>query len=111
MSGDLTKTRLRARVTEFGYPPVHDALILGKWAPLGTEAFRRAVGLLVSTPFESVAVEDDIIGCILVRSSILKRLSTERLVDFAMTRLKPLMTADEILHLDLEVEVDLDEQG
>jgi hypothetical protein len=109
MGHDESKIRLRARVTEFSYPPVHDALVLGKQAPLGTEAFRRAVSLLVTTPFESVEVEDDVIGSLLVRTAILKRLSKERLVQFALHRLKPLMSPDEILHLDLAIEVDLDD--
>jgi len=103
-------TRLRARVTEFGYPPVHDALVIGKAAPLGTEAFRRAVSLLVATPFENVELEDEIISSILVRAAILRRVSRDRFLQFVMSRVKPLMAGDEILHLDVEVEVDLEEE-
>jgi hypothetical protein len=108
VSAKHTTTRLRARVTEFGYPPVHDALVIGKGAPLGTEAFRRAVNLLVATPFEHVAVEDEVVSGLLVRAAILRRIDADRLVEFVMSRVKPLMAGDEILHLDLEVEVDLE---
>lgn len=103
------KSRIRAHVTEFAYPPVHDALILGVNAPLGSEAFKRAVGLLVSTPFDHVPITDDVIGSVLVRSSVLRRITPERFLDFVVRRVKPLMGADEILHLDLQVEVDLDD--
>ena len=104
-----TKVRVRARVTEFGYPPVHDALILGVNAPQGTEAFKKGLGLLVSTPFEHISVKDDTIGSVLVRSSVLRRISSEKFVDFVMRRVKPLMSSDEILHLDLNIEVDVDD--
>ena len=106
-----TKVRVRARVTEFGYPPVHDALILGVNAPQGTEAFKKGLGLLVSTPFEQIAVHDDIIGSILVRRSVLRRISAERFIDFVMRRVKPLMGVEEILHLDMSIEVELDDES
>ena len=109
--GNETKVRVRARVTEFGYPPVHDALILGVNAPQGTEAFKKGLGLLVSTPFEHISVKDDIIGSVLVRGSVLRRISSEKFLDFIMRRVKPLMSAEEILHLDMNVEVDLDDEA
>ena len=100
---------MRARVTEFGYPPVHDALVLGKSAPLGTEAFRKALGLLVSSPFETFTLDDDdVIGSILVRSALLRRVSREKLIDFVVRDIKPLMTEREILHLDLQIEVEVE---
>lgn len=111
MSSGETKVRVRARVTEFGYPPVHDALILGLRAPQGTEAFKKGLGLLVSTPFEHISVKDDIIGSVLIRSSVLRRISSEKFLDFVMRRVKPLMGAEEILHLDMSIEVDVDDDG
>jgi hypothetical protein len=110
-TGGETKVRVRARVTEFGYPPVHDALILGVNAPQGTEAFKRGLGLLVSIPFEHISIKDDIIGSALVRSSVLRRISAEKFLDFIMRRVKPLMSAEEILHLDMNIEVDLDDDA
>ena len=110
-TGAETKVRVRARVTEFGYPPVHDALVLGVNAPQGTEAFKKGLGLLVSTPFEHINVKDDIVGSVLVRGAVLRRLSSEKFVEFIMRRVKPLMSADEILHLDMNIEVDLDDEA
>lgn len=110
-SGGETKVHVRARVTEFGYPPVHDALILGVNAPQGTEAFKKGLGLLVSTPFEQISIKDDTIGSVLVRSSVLRRISPEKLLDFIMRRVKPLMGIEEILHLDMSIEVELDDES
>ena len=80
---------------------------------LGTayvEAFKKGLGLLVSTPFEQLSIKDDIIGSVLVRSSVLRRISPERLVDFVMRRVKPLMGIEEILHVDMSIEVELDDE-
>lgn len=105
------KSRVRARVTEFSYPPVHDALILGVHAPQGSQAFKKGLGLLVSTPFEHLSVSDDVIGSVLVRTSVLRRISAEKFLEFIMRRVKPLMGPEEILHLDISVEVEIEDDG
>jgi hypothetical protein len=103
------KCRLRARVTEFAYPPVHDGVVIGKHAPLGLEAFRKAISLLVAAPFEHLpVVDDDVIGDVLVRSAVLRRVSREALLEFINRAVKPLMSSEEMLHLDLQVEIELE---
>jgi hypothetical protein len=54
-------------------------------------------------------MQDDVVGSILVRTSVLRRITREKLVDFVMRRIKPLMSAEEILHLDLQIEVELED--
>ena len=105
------KVRLRARITEFSYPPVHDGVVIGRSAPLGLEAFRKAISLLVSSPFEHLPVEDDIIGDILVRSAVLRRVDRDKFIAFVLRQIKPLMSGDEILHLDLEPEIEVEAEN
>ena len=105
------KCRLRARVTEFSYPPVHDGLVIGKSAPLGLESFRRAISLLMTSTFEHVDLEDDVIGDILIRSAVLRRVSPERLITFVLQNVKPLMSGEEILHLDIHAEIEIEEEN
>lgn len=96
---------LRVRVKEFAIPPVRDALVVGRDAPIGSVALRSALRLLAPSPFDTVALEDDVVGDLLVRSAVLRRVPAERLVAFVLARVKPLMTATEILHLDIDAEV------
>lgn len=105
------KYTLKARVREFGVPPIHDALVIGKRAAIGCAAIRKAIELLVASPFEHIEFEDDVISDIIVRSVILRRIPKEKLIAFVVAQVKPLMTADEILHLDLEVEVAVEGQN
>lgn len=105
------KYSLKARVREFGVPPIHDALVIGNRAAIGCAAIRKAVELLVASPFEHIEPKDDVISDIIVRSAILRRIPKEKLIVFVLAQVKPLMTADEILHLDLEVEVAMEGQN
>lgn len=105
------KPLLKARVKEFTIPPVNDSLVLGKDAPIGCIAIRRALELLMVTPFEHIELggKDDVIGDILVRQTLLRRIPQERLVEFVLRRIKPLMGPEEILHLELTLEVLLED--
>ncbi len=96
---------LRARVREFGIPPIHDGLVLGRNAPIGCVAMRRALDLLAPNHFEHIEVEDDTVSDILIRQVLLRRIPKERLIAFVVQQIKPLMSAKEVLHLDLEAEV------
>ena len=102
------KYTLKARVREFGVPPIHDALVLGKRAAIGCGAIRKAIEYLVASPFDHLEIEDDVISDIIVRSAILRRIPKDKLIAFVVSQIKPLMGEDEILHLDLEVEVGIE---
>lgn len=105
MTTNERKTHISARVGEYAIPPLKDMLIMGKEAPIGCIAMRRAIELLIKTPFEHIELEDDVISDILVRQHLLRRVSRDGLIDFVMTNVKPLMGPDEVLHAELDVNV------
>lgn len=96
---------IKTRIKEFVLPPFRDGLILGKNAPIGCKAMRQALELLVSTPFDHIEIDDDIIQDIIIRRTLLKRISKDKIVNFVLDNIKPLMGEDEILYLELDVEV------
>ena len=104
------KYTLKARVREFGVPPIHDVLVLGKQSPIGCAAIRKAIEFLVASPFNHVEFQNDIISDIIVRSAIMRRIPKDKRIAFVLSQIKPLIAADEILHLDLEVEVAIEEE-
>lgn len=100
------KRHINAEVSEYIIPPIKDMLVLGKDAPIGCIAMRRALELLVKTPFEHIEIEgDDIISDILVRQPLLRRIPRETLIDFVMHDIKPLLSTEEVLHISLEAKV------
>lgn len=102
---------LHARVGEFVLPPIEDGLVLGRLSPIGHVAVGKALSLLTSTPYQHLVVEDDVIGDILVRSAILRKIRAEDLTAFVLREVKPLMGPEEILHLHLDVEVRIESKG
>lgn len=104
------KYSIKARVREFGVPPIHDALVLGKNSHIGCAAIRKAIEFLVASPFDHIEFEDDVVSDIIVRRSILRRMPEDKLIAFVQSQIKPLMAADEILHLDLEVEIAIEKE-
>lgn len=95
---------VRATVRAFRIPPVHDALVVGRDAPIGAVALHEALGLIVNEEFTRLPAGED--GPeILVRSAILRRLPGERLRKLIASDIEPLMSSHEILHLDLFPEV------
>ena len=102
---------LKARVKEFGVPPIHDGLVLGRQSPIGCAAIRKSIELLGGDPFEHIEIDDDTISDIIVRASVLRRAPRERFVSFVLERIKPLMSATEIIHLDVDVEVIISDDG
>lgn len=103
------KTHINARIGEYAIPPIKDMLVLGKDAAIGCIAMRRALELLVKTPFEHIELEnDEIISDILVRQSLLRRVPREELVGFVLSRIKPLLGPEEVLHAEIDVNVFLD---
>lgn len=105
------RSLIRTRVTEFVLPPIDDGLVLGRDSPIGHVAVSQALRLLTVTPFEHVPIDDDVIGDLLVRSAILRKISPDELRSFVITHIKPIMGADEIIQLNIEVEVSLESEG
>lgn len=101
---------VRMHLKEFAMPPIRDALVLGADSPIGSEALRRALSLLHVAPFDHVAIEDDVVTGLLVRESILKKISEERLVELVKARVKPVMTREECVHLEIDVELISEDQ-
>lgn len=105
MNETQLKNTLTARVTEYQIPPFRDALVLGREASIGCRAVRRALSLLVKTPFAHIELDDPVIADILIREDLLRRMSQERVIAFAIEHIKPLMGITEVLQVELDIEV------
>lgn len=100
---------VRLKMKEFEIPPITDALVIGRHAPIGAEAIKRALTLLQVAPFEYIELEDDVISDVLVRASVLKKIPQDKLISLVLRRVKPFMTIDEVTHLDVETDMNIEE--
>lgn len=100
---------IRVRMRALEIPPIKDGLIIGRDAAIGAEAMLRTLRLMTNEKFERVPMKDDVVSDIIVRTSVLRKLGQERLVQFVRERVKPLMAETELLMLDIEIEVVIEE--
>lgn len=74
------KAEITMRISEFEMPPMQDALIVGRRAPIGPEAARRMVDILSPDQYEIVKVDHPVIEAIVVRKALFNMLPQEKLV-------------------------------
>jgi hypothetical protein len=99
------------KMREFVIPPITDALVLGRKAPIGIEAMQRALTLLHIAPFVPIQIkEDEVIEAILVREAMLKKIPEEKLIEVVQGRVKSFMSPEEVIHLDLHPELTVRDQ-
>jgi hypothetical protein len=105
-SGLRTEQYVRVRLKALEIPPVKDGIVIGRAAQIGPEAMMRTLKLMSKEAFVHISLKkDDVISDAIVRESVLRKLKEEKLHDFILTRIKPLMTETELLILDMEIEV------
>lgn len=75
------KAEITMRMSEFEMPPMQDALIVGKRAPIGPEAARRMVDILSPDQYEIVKVDHPAIEAIVVRKALFNMLPQEKLIE------------------------------
>lgn len=96
---------LQARIKEFAIPPITDGLVIGRDASIGTVALQKALNLLIPDNFEHLIIDDEIIADVLIKSVLLRRMSKDRLVKFIIEQIKPFMSAQDILQVQLDLEI------
>lgn len=106
-SSNAPKFLLQARIKEFAIPPITDGLVIGREASIGTVALQKALNLLVPEYFEHITIDDEVVADVLIKSILLRRLTKDRLVKFLIEQIKPFMSPQDILHVQLDLEISL----
>lgn len=94
--------RVRFRTLEM--PPIRDGVIIGKNAPITSDAMQQTLKLVSTDRFVEMPVSDEVIGTIIVRDGLLRKLSTQAIEQFVLERVKPYMSNTEVLRLDIDLE-------
>jgi hypothetical protein len=99
---------VRMTLQEFSTPPVRDALVMGRRSPIGCIAMRKALALLQTTPFMHIELGDEVVSDIVVREAVVRIVGREKLIALVLQQIRPLMTAMDILHLDIDARLHLE---
>src|SRR5450432_244774 len=95
----------KARFRTFEIPPVRDAIVIGKEAPVHLDNVLATLKLVSTEVFIGSPLIDDVVASIIVRESLLKKVPPGVIEKFVLQRVKPFMSAFEVLRLDLELEI------
>lgn len=96
---------IRVRVRALEIPPIKDGLVIGVDAAIGGEAMVRTLRLMSNEKFERIVLKDDVVQEVIARAAVLRKVGQERLIDFVLQRVKPVMAESELLLLDIDVEL------
>jgi len=107
--GPLRKVRLSMTFRHFELPPIRDALIIGKRAPVGPKGVERAFRELTPGMFRMLHVDHPTIEAILVRESDLRKIPKDKLVSKILEHAETFMSEEDSLHVMLQIEVIVDD--
>lgn len=79
-SEPVRKAEMTIRLSEFEIPPMQDALLVGKKAPIGPEAVRRMVDALSPEQYEIIRIEHQVFEAAVLKRSLLKLLPEDKLL-------------------------------
>ncbi len=100
-----TEIKVKLSAREFILPLVRDIVILGKQAPIGPMAMGKAMEYLHAHKFVMVECSDEVIEAIFIRENILLKVAQDRLVAYLIHKIKSLMSPTEILHIEMDLEI------
>ena len=97
--------KLNMRFTHFQLPPIRDALIIGKKAPVGPNSVARAFQAMVPGVYRLIHVEHPTIEAVLVRESDLRKVPQKILVPYLLQQAEAIMDETDALHVSLNIEI------
>lgn len=74
------KVEINMRLSEFEMPPMQDVLIVGRRAPIGSEAAKRMVNIVSPDQYEIKKIDHPFIEAIVIRKALLNMLPEDNLV-------------------------------
>lgn len=99
------KVELSMRLSEFEIPPMQDVLIIGKKAPIGSEAAKRMVNILSPDQYEIKKLEHPSIEAIVVRKSLLNMLPQDKLISLVLEEGEKIANETMIVKVQLNITI------
>lgn len=99
------KVELSMRLSEFEIPPMQDVLIIGKKAPIGSEAAKRMVNILSPDQYEIKKLEHPSIEAIVIRKSLLNMLPQDKLISLILEEGEKIANETMIIKVQLNITI------
>jgi hypothetical protein len=89
----------------FALPPIQDALVIGRRAPVGANGVERAFHELTPGMYKLIQVDHPTIEAVLVRASDLRKIPEQELVRRIVEHAGAIMDASDALHVRMDITV------
>lgn len=99
------KAMISMKFSEFEMPPMQDLLIIGKRAPIGSEAVRRMAEALSPEQFSIIKFEHDKIEGVLIRNSLLQMMEEQKLLEIITQEIENMISDTMVIRSELKIEV------
>ncbi|RIH82400.1 hypothetical protein [Calidithermus roseus] len=99
--------QLSLRAQPFEIPPLWDALLIGRGAPIGPEAARRMAESLSPGQFELIPLEGEgsVVEACLVRKKLLRLVEAESLVQLLLEECAQMLDEEAVIRVHLDPEL------
>jgi hypothetical protein len=87
------------RITRFELPPVATALVVGRKSPIGSNALEKALAEIMPGAFCRVEVEHPVIEAVIMRETIARQISRDKLIQLFVRHAEDMMDETEALRV------------
>ncbi|MBI2193473.1 MAG: hypothetical protein HYU36_15970 [Planctomycetes bacterium] len=104
------QANLTMRFTQFRLPPVQDALVIGRRAPVGANAIGRAFQEMVPGIYRLIKMDHSVVEAVMIRESDLQKIPETELVPRILRQVDKLMGDTDTLHVAIGIEIVTEER-
>lgn len=99
------KAEINLKLSEFENPPMRDALVIGRRAPIGAEAAKCMATAVSPGRFIVIPINDKIIETIVFRKGLLQLVPQEQLVPIIREEAGRIMQQEDVIKFDIDVNI------
>ncbi|WP_055666790.1 hypothetical protein [Desnuesiella massiliensis] len=99
------KAEITMKLSHFEMPPMQDALIVGKRAPIGPEGARRMVNIISPDQYEVIKISHEFIEGIIIRKSLLSILPKDKLISIILEEGERIANETTIIKVEINLTV------
>lgn len=89
-------------------PPFQDILVLGNECPLGMNGVGQCLDLLVPDGYDRFEVTDEHVAAVIINKNILRRLSSDKVIEILQKRVFPYVGSTEIIKVEFTTKISYD---
>jgi len=97
------QAEIKIKFSKFELPPVQDALLVGREAPIGIEAVRRMLDAVAPEQYEVIRIDNHKVEGIVIKKNLLQFLPKERLVEMLIEEGEKIISPASVIKMQIDI--------